>query len=167
MYDYSVLLLDTLLNKSKPFNKQKQSSCVRDKTKKLASIISIEVSYCPLDCLKHFYQWSLVIGPYENMGKRFFSRWGYTLHFCYPNPMITENLSNSAAQFLLVGACGCAHCISCFQDDLSILKAFTLKVFKCPNKKVFFFNWVTGISIKFFCSFTEANQANLPYRAPS
>ena len=56
MYDCSVLLLDTLLNKSKPFNKQKQSSCVRDNTKKLASIISIEVSYCPLDCLKHFYQ---------------------------------------------------------------------------------------------------------------
>ena len=52
--------------------------------------------------------------------------------------MITENFSNLAAQFLLVGACSCAHSISCFQDDLSILKAFTLKIFKCLNKKVFF-----------------------------
>ena len=52
--------------------------------------------------------------------------------------MITENLSNSAAQFLLVWAWGCVNPISCFQDVLSVLKAFTLKVFKCPNKKVFF-----------------------------
>ena len=52
--------------------------------------------------------------------------------------MITGNFSNSAAQFLLVGACGYAHSIPCFQDDLSVFKAFTSKVFKCPNKKVFF-----------------------------
>ena len=40
---------------------------VRDNTKKYLELISIEVSYCPLDnCLRHFYQWSLVIGPYEN-----------------------------------------------------------------------------------------------------
>ena len=75
------------------------------------------------------------------MGKRFFSRRGYTLHFCWSNLMITENFSNSGAQFLLVGACGCAHSISCFQDDLSVLKACTLKVFKCPNKKGFLFEW--------------------------
>ena len=31
------------------------------------------------------------------MGKRFFSRWGYALHFCWLNIMITENFSNSAA----------------------------------------------------------------------
>ena len=80
--------------------------------------------------------------------------------------MMTENFSNSAAQFLLVGACGCAHSISCFQDDLSILKAFTLKVFlNVPS--FFFFNGVASISIKFFCSFSETNQATLPYRAPS
>ena len=52
--------------------------------------------------------------------------------------MIIENFSNWAAQFLLVGACGCVNSVSCFQDVLSVLKAFTLKVFKCPNKKVFF-----------------------------
>ena len=75
------------------------------------------------------------------MGKRFFSRWGYRLHFCWSNLMITENFSNSGAQFLLVGACGCARSISCFQDDLSVLKACTLKVFKCPNKKGFLFEW--------------------------
>ena len=73
------------------------------------------------------------------MGKRFFSWWGYALYFFRSNLMIAENLSNSAAQFLLVGACGCAHSISCFQDDLSVLKAFTLKVFRCPN--YFFFEW--------------------------
>ena len=75
------------------------------------------------------------------MGKRFFSRWGYRLDSCWSNLMITENFSNSGAQFLLVGACGCAHSISCFQDDLSVLKACTLKVFKCPNKKGFLFEW--------------------------
>ena len=80
--------------------------------------------------------------------------------------MITGNFSNSAAQFLLVGACSCAHSISCFQDNLNVLKAFTLKVLKCPNKKKYFF-WVTSISVKFFCSFSEANQATLPHRAPS
>ena len=36
---------------------------------------------------------------------------------------------------LLVGACSCTHSISCFQDDFSVLKAFRLKVFKCPNKE--------------------------------
>ena len=59
--------------------------------------------------------------------------------------MIDENVSNSASQFLLVGACNCAHSISYFQDDLSVLKAFKLKVFKCPNKKVVF------LSDKFIC----------------
>ena len=54
--------------------------------------------------------------------------------------MITGNFSKSAAQFLQVGACGCAHYVSCFQDDLSVLKAFTLKFFKRPNKKVFLLN---------------------------
>ena len=53
--------------------------------------------------------------------------------------MINENFSNSAGQFLLVQACDCAHSISCFQDDVSVLKAFILKVFKCPNKKSNFF----------------------------
>ena len=51
--------------------------------------------------------------------------------------MITKNFSNSAAQFLQVGTGGCVNSISCLQDVLSVLKAFTLKVFKCPNKKVF------------------------------
>ena len=52
--------------------------------------------------------------------------------------MVTGTFSNWAAQFPLVGACGCAHSSSCLQDDLSVFKAFTLKVLKCPNKKVFF-----------------------------
>ena len=55
--------------------------------------------------------------------------------------MVTGTFSNWAAQFPLVGACGCAHSSSCLQDDLSVLKAFTLNVLKCPNKKVFFFEW--------------------------
>ena len=142
---------------------------VRDNTKKSLELISIEVTYCPLDnCLKYFYQWSLIIGPYENTWweRGFFSSWGSTLHFCWSNLMVTGNFSNLAAQFLLLGACGCAHSISCFQDDLSVLKAFTLKGFNCPNKKVFFF-WVTSISIKFFCSFSETNQATLSHRVPS
>ena len=72
------------------------------------------------------------------ISNKFLSSWGYALHFCWSNLMITGNFSNSAAQFLLVGACGYAHSIPCFQDDLSVFKAFTSKVFKCPNKKVFF-----------------------------
>ena len=55
--------------------------------------------------------------------------------------MITKNFINSAAQFLLVEACGCVNSISCFQDVLRPLKAFTLKVFKCSSKEVFFFDW--------------------------
>ena len=55
--------------------------------------------------------------------------------------MMAENFSNSAAQFLLVGACGCAHSISCFQDDLSILKAFTLKVFLNVPSFFFLMEW--------------------------
>ena len=46
--------------------------------------------------------------------------------------MITGNFSNSAAQFLLVGACGLLNAISCFQVVLSVLKAFTLKGFWRP-----------------------------------
>ena len=40
-----------------------------------------------------------------------------------------------------MGACGCARSISCFQDDLSVFKAFRLKAFKCPNKESNFFEW--------------------------
>ena len=79
------------------------------------------------------------------MGKTFFSSWGYALHFCWSNLMITGNFSNSAAQFLLVGAYGC---ISCFQDELSVLKAFTLKVLSVPIKK-FFFEWQVYLSNSF------------------
>ena len=71
-------------------------------------------------------------------GKEVFSKVRLRIALCWSNLMITENFSNSAAQLLLAGACGCAYSICCFQDDFSILKAFTLKVFKCPNKKVFF-----------------------------
>ena len=52
--------------------------------------------------------------------------------------MITGNFSNSAAQFLLVGACGLVNAISCFQVVLSVLKAFTLKGFWRTKKKSFF-----------------------------
>ena len=61
-------------------------------------------------------------------------------------------------------ACGSAYSISCFQDDLSVLKAFTLKIFKCHNIYIYF--WVTSLSIKLFCSFSEANQATMLHRAP-
>ena len=39
-------------------------------------------------------------------------------------------------------------------------------IFGVPIKKFFFF-WVTNLSVKFFCSFSEANQATMPHRAPS
>ena len=78
------------------------------------------------------------------MGKRFFSSWGSTLHFCWSNLMVTRNFSNLAAQFLLLGACGCAHSISCFQDDLSVLKALIV-----PIKKFFSFEWQVYLSNSF------------------
>ena len=135
---------------------------VRYNTKSL-ELVPSEVSYCPLgNCLSHFYQWILAIGPYESTWweRGFCQGDTYTLHFCWSNLMVTGNFSKSAAQFLLVGACGCAHAISCFQDDLSVFKAFSV-----PIKKYFF--WVTSISVKFLCSFLEANQATMPHRAPS
>ena len=100
--------------------------------KKLWSFISIAVPYFPLDnCLIHFYQWSLIIGPYENRG--------YALHFGCSDLVINENFSNSAAQFRLVGACHCACSLFLFQDDLGFCKAFRLRIFKCPKENTNFF----------------------------
>ena len=126
--------------------------------KNLWSFISIEVSYCPLgNCLRHFYQGNLVIGPYENKWERAFFL-GQTTHytFCWSNLTITGNFSNSAAQFLLVEACDCVNSIFCFLVVLSVLKVFTLKVFKCPN--IFFF--LSDKCIFYFLLFLFRSKSN-------
>ena len=120
--------------------------------KNLGSVISIVVSYCPLNnCPRHFFPMTSCNRAIWKhlMTKRFFSRWGYTLNFCWSDLVITENFSNSAAHFLLLGdvqvllveAGDCAQSISCFQDDLSLFKGFRLKVFKCPNSESNYFEW--------------------------
>ena len=110
--------------------------------KNLCSFISIVVSCCTLDnCTRYFCQWSLVTGPMKTPDDKegFFSRSGYSLQFCWSDLVITEIFSNSAASFLLVGACRCACSVPCFQDDLSVLEVFRLKVLKFANKVSNFF----------------------------
>ena len=142
----------------------------RNDKKNLWSFISIVVSFCLLDnCPRHYYRRSLVIGPYESIWwQRFFSRWCYALDFGWSDHVITEDSATRLnsfcwwehAQFLPVETCGCARSISYFQDLLSVLKTFRLKLFKCPNKENFFF-WVTSVSVKFFCSFFRNKSSNL------
>ena len=89
----------------------------RDDTKKLWNFIFIVVPFCPLNnCARHFYQWSIVTGPYENTWwqRDFFQ--GEATH-CWSDLVITENFINSAAQFLLEEACGSARFLFRFQDD--------------------------------------------------
>ena len=91
--------------------------------------------------------------------KRNFSRCGYALHFGWSDIVITESFSNSAQQFLLVGACRCARSFFGFQDDLSVFKAFRLKVFKCPIEDSNFFEGQVCL-LNSFVPFQ--NEATLP-----
>ena len=82
---------------------------------------------------------------------------GYALQFGWSDLVIIENFSNLAAQFLLVGACGCACSLSCFQYEFSVFKALRLKVFKCHNKA----NNLSGVSVKLFFRSKLTNLATL------
>ena len=140
-------------------------------TKNLWSFISIVVSFCLLyNCSRHYYRWSLVIGPYESIWwqRDFFqgdaTHWTLAgLIMWLPRTLATRLHSfcwREHTQFLLVETCGCARSISYFQDLLSDLKAFRLKLFKFPNKENNSFEWS-------FVPFLETNQVILPDRAPS
>ena len=115
IYDYSIILLDTLLNTTKPFNKYEKSVCamagIRQKNiwsfNLLLSLKQMSQTFLPI---------SLKIGPYE-------------IAFCWYDLVITGNFSNPAAQFLPVGTCAVSASASLQLYSLYILFSRWLK---CP-----------------------------------